>query len=75
MPFTSWSDIRTQLKDALSDYVAGAPITKEYTIGGRKHQFRDVQEIKALITLTYEMEALENSGNPENTVSYGRYER
>lgn len=75
MAFTSWADMRTDLKDALSDYVAGAPITKEYWISGRKHVFRDVKEIEEMISMTYRMEALENSGTPENMTSYGRYER
>lgn len=75
MAFTSWADMRTDLKNALADYVAGAPIHKEYQIAGRRAVFRDVEEIKKLISMTYEMEALENSGNPENMTSYGRYER
>lgn len=74
MAFISWENLRESLKDALADYVSsGSPITKEYSIGGRKHVIRDVKELKDLIKLTYEMEDLENSGS--YTVSYGRFKR
>jgi len=75
MAFTTWSDMRTQLKNALAGYAGGAPMTKEYWISGRKHVFRDVKEIEELIKMTCRMEELENSGNQENMTSYGRYER
>lgn len=75
MAFTSWADMRTDLKNALADYAAGAPMHKEYHIAGRRTVFRDTKEIEEMISMTYRMEATENAGSPENMTSYGRYER
>jgi hypothetical protein len=75
MAFTSWAEIRTALKAALADYAGGAPMHKEYQINGRRTVFREAKEIEEMISMTYRMEALENSGDQASMTSYGRYER
>ncbi len=75
MAFTTWSALRDDLKDALSDLAAGNPFTDEYTIGSRKHKVKTAEDIKALYKLTYDLEELETAGQVGNIVSYGSYKR
>ena len=75
MAFTSWSAMISDLKDALADYISGAPITKEYRIAGRQMVFRDAGEIEGLLDLCRRQEALDSAGDPSKMVSYGRHRR
>lgn len=75
MAFTSWSDLRTAIKDAIADHIAGTPCTGEYAIGNRRLRYRTYAELINLLEKTYELEALENAGNPSTMVSYGRHRR
>lgn len=75
MAFTTWAAIRSDAQDALADYIAGSPITKEYEINGKRHVYRSIDELKNLIKLTYEMENLESAGSASGRVSYGRHRR
>lgn len=75
MAFTSWADIRSDAQNALADYIAGSPITKEYEINGKRHVYRSIEELEKLIELTYKMENLENAGTTSGRVSYGRHRR
>jgi hypothetical protein len=75
MAFTTWSALRTSIKDAIADYIAGSPCTGEYSINGRRLVYRSVDDLKKLLLLTYEMEELEGGGDPSTRVSYGRYRR
>ena len=75
MAFTTWSALRTAIKDAIADYVAGSPVTGEYSIGGRTLRYRSIEDLKNLLKLTYEMEDLETAGHPSTRVSYGRHRR
>ena len=75
MAFTSWPVLRTAIKDALADHIAGSPMSGEYSIGNRRLKYRSYDELLALLKLTYEMEGLESAGNPSSMVSYGRYGR
>lgn len=73
MAFTSWSALRTAIKDAIADYVAGSPITGSYTINGRQMTYRSIDELKKLLQLTYEMEDIESAGDYSNRQSYGTF--
>ena len=73
--FTSWSALRTAIKDAIANHVAGEPCVGSYSIGSRKMIYRSIKELKDLFQATYEMEALENAGETSMMVSYGRHRR
>ena len=73
--FTTWAALRTAIKNALADHIAGAPCTGEYTIGNRRLRYRTYDELVGLLQKTYELEALEESGEPSSMVSYSRYRR
>lgn len=75
MAFTSWSALRTAIKDALASYVDGAPCVGAYSIGGRNLQYRSVDDLKRLLEITYELESLEDTGEPSSRISYGRHRR
>lgn len=59
MAFTSWADLRTAIKNALADHVAGSACTGEYTIGNRRLKYRSYDELLDLYKKTLEMEAIE----------------
>ena len=73
--FTTWAALRTAIKDALANHVAGDACAGEYAIGNRRIKYRTYGELIDLLEKTYELEALEQSGNPANMVSYGRARR
>lgn len=73
--FTTWAAIRTAVLDAIATYVAGSPITGEYSIGNRTMKYRSIKELRELYEMTFELEAIDNAGTPSTTVSYGSYSR
>lgn len=73
--FTTWTALRTSIKNAIANYVAGAPCTGEYSMGGRTMKYRSIKELKELYEMTYDLESMEDAGSPSNVVSYGRYSR
>jgi len=75
MAFTSWAAVREDLQDAIADMAGGAPGTKQYSIGGKTMVFRDVQQIKDFYKMTYELESLDDSGNPATMRSFSRHRR
>jgi len=75
MSFSTWTALRTAIKDAIADHIAGTPCTGEYAIGNRRMRYRTYAELIDLLEKTYELEALENSGNSAKMVSYGRHRR
>ena len=75
MAFDTWAALRTAIKDAIADSIAGTPCTGEYEIGNRRLKYRTYEELIGLLTKTYELEALESSGDPAKMVSYGLYAR
>jgi len=75
MAFTTWAVLRTAIKDALSNHIAGTPCTGEYAIGNRRLRYRTFDELMGLLEKTYQLEALENAGDPSVMVSYGRARR
>ncbi len=73
--FTTWAALRTAILDAIADSVAGAPMTGEYWKGNRRLRYRSYDELVSLYDKTFDLETLENSGNPSTMVSYGRMRR
>lgn len=73
--FTTWAALRIEILDAIATYVADAPCTGEYSIGGRTMKYRSIKELRKLYEMTYDLEAIETAGTPGNTVSYGSYSR
>lgn len=72
--FTTWTALRTAVLDAISDYVAGAPLTGEYTIMGRTMKYRSIEELQRLYNFADKMMQSENI-TPYNRVSHGRFRR
>lgn len=75
MSFTSWAALRTAIKDAIADHVAGSPCVGSYTIGDRALRYRTFEELVGLLEKTYVLEGLEDAGGTATRVSYGRYRR
>ena len=75
MAFSTWTDLRTAIKDAIADHVAGTPCTGEYSIGTRRLRYRTFDELCGLIEKTYKLEAMENTGCRETRTSFGRHRR
>ena len=73
--FTTWTALRTAIKNAIANHIAGAACTGEYAIGNRRLKYRTYAELIDLLEKTYEIEALEESGNPAKMVSYSRHRR
>ena len=75
MAFTTWDDMITAIKDALMDYVAGAPCIGEYNINGRKIIYRSAEDLKNLLKFAIEMNNLDSQGDQSTCVSYGVFRR
>jgi len=76
MSFTTWPALRTAIKDAIADHVAGTPCTGAVTLSdGKTIKYRNYDELCGLIQKTYMLEALEQPVTPSTRVSYGRYRR
>jgi hypothetical protein len=73
--FSSWSDVRADIKNKIATLAAGDPCTASYTIGDFSKTFRSIDELKKFYKLTYELESLDSIGSPQSCVSYGRYRR
>lgn len=75
MAFTSWTTLRTAIKDAIANHVTGSACTGEYSIGGRSLKYRTYDELIRLYEKTYVLESLESPGSAGTRVSYGRHRR
>ena len=75
MAFTTWAALRTDIKNAIANHVAGTPCVGDYSIGGRSLKYRTFDELIGLIEKTYQIEALESAGDTSQMVSYGRPRR
>uniref|UniRef100_A0A6M3K1Y3 Uncharacterized protein n=1 Tax=viral metagenome TaxID=1070528 RepID=A0A6M3K1Y3_9ZZZZ len=72
--FTTWTALRTAVLDAIADYVAGAPLTGEYTIMGRTMKYRSIEELQRLYEFADKMMQSENI-TASSRVSHGRFRR
>ena len=75
MAFTTWAALRTAIKDAIADHIAGAPCVGEYVIGSRRLTYRTYDELVKLLEVSYSLESLETAIDPSTRVSYGRHRR
>lgn len=75
MAFSTWTALRTAIKDAIADHVAGAPCVGSWTMGDMTFKYRTFEELCGLLEKTYVLESLEDPGTPSTRVSYGRYRR
>ena len=73
--FTTWTALRTAVKNAIADYVAGSPCVGEYSMGGRTMKYRSIEDLRKLYEMTYDLENIENAGQGSTVTSYGRYSR
>ena len=74
--FSTWAALRTAIKDAIANHVAGAPCVGAYTTpAGQTVRYRTYEELCGLLAKTYELEGLEQAGERSAMVSYGRYRR
>lgn len=73
--FTTWTALRTAIKNAIADNVAGSPCTGSYSKGGRSLTYRSFDELIGLLEKTYVLEGLESSGDRSTMVSFGRFRR
>lgn len=76
MAFTTWAALRTSIKDAIADSIAGSPCTGSFALpNGRTMTYRSYDELINLLSKTYTLESLETPGSPSTRVSYGRPRR
>ena len=78
MVFTTWNDLRTAIKDAIADHMAGSPgssCTGEYSIAGRSLKYRTHDELIRLYEKTWVLEGMESPGTVGMRSSYGRCRR
>jgi hypothetical protein len=74
--FSTWAALRTAIKDAIANHIAGAPCVGAYTTpAGQTVRYRTYEELTDLLARTYELEAIEQTGQRSTMVSYGRYRR
>lgn len=73
--FTSWSDLRTTLLNALATWAAGDPTVHSASLGNQTFTWNSPEDIERLILMTYRMEALGTSGSRSTRVSVGRFRR
>ena len=71
MAFTSWSDLKTSILDAIADHIAGAPCVGEYRIGTRRLTYRSIDELEKLLDLA-DKQISKDSGVRQ---SFGRFRR
>lgn len=75
MAFSTWTALRTAIKDAIADHVAGTPCVGEYAIRGRSLTYRSFDELMGLLEKTYVLEGLESAGARQSMTSRGRFVR
>jgi len=73
--FSTWAALRTAIKDAIADRVAGEPCVGEFRKGNRSLRYNSFEDLVGLYEKTYQLEALESSGDLSHAVSYGRPRR
>jgi DNA phosphorothioation-dependent restriction protein DptG len=73
--FSTWAALRTAIKDAIADHLAGQPLVSEFDHGGRRFKFRSIDEMADFLERTYKLEAMESSGDRSTTTLYARARR
>ncbi len=73
--FTTWAAVRTAIKNAIANHVAGDPCIGSFSVEGVTTNYTSTDELKKLYELTYTLESLDNGPTPSTRVSYGRHRR
>lgn len=73
--FTTWTALRTAIKDAMANALAGDPYTAEFGMGRHRFVAKSFDELTGLLEKSYTLEALESSGDRSTRVSFGRPRR
>lgn len=73
--FTSWADLRSAVKDALADHIAGKPFLSEFSHGERTFKFRSTEDMVKFLRDTYILESQESVGDRSSSTIYGRARR
>ena len=73
--FTTWTALRTAIKDAIANHIANTPLTGSYSIMGFDLKYRNYEELLQLYQKTFDLEAMETSGDKGAIVSYARPRR
>lgn len=73
--FSTWAALRTAVKDAIADYLAGKPFVSEFAHGERTFKFRGIEEMTDFLERTHRLEALESTGDRSTALIYGRARR
>jgi len=69
--FSSWADVRTDIKNAIATHAAGDPCIGSYSVEGVSVNYKSIDELTKLYHMTYKLEALDTAGTPGSRVSYG----
>jgi hypothetical protein len=72
---TNLETVRANLISAMTTWSVGSPMTASYTIAGRTHEFKSIEEVMAAIENINKMLGWATAGNPASRVSYGRPRR
>lgn len=73
--FTTWSAVRTAIKNAIATHADGDPCIGDFSVEGITIRYAAIDELRKLYELTYTLEALDTGISPSTRISYGRYRR
>jgi len=73
--FSTWAALRTAIKDAIANHVANTPLVGSYAIMGYDLKYRTYDELLNLYQKTFDLEAMESTGDQTTMVSYARPRR
>jgi hypothetical protein len=73
--FTTWTDLRVAIKDAIANHVAGNPCRGSYSISGRSITYRSFDELINLYEKTFQLEKLDDPVTIKDRIAYGRHRR
>ncbi len=73
--FSTWAALRTAIKDAIANHVANTPLVGSYSIMGYDLKYRTYEELIDLLQKTYDLEALESTGDHNTMTSYSSFRR
>ena len=73
--FSTWAALRTAIKNAIANHVENTPLVGSYAIMGYDLKYKTYEELITLFHKTFELEALESTGDNSTMVSYSRYRR
>lgn len=76
MAFTTWDDLKSDLKDLIADHIAsGKAITGMVTLRGNQIQYNSIDDVLEVLAKIDAIKSLETTGDPATRVSYGSHKR